>query len=426
MATQEESPSNQRDDDALAGSNRLVELVPGVFGQQQAGWLLTIPTSKGLIQVDTGDEAQASIASIRTTFDDPFYAIVYSHGHPRYNFSARAWVLDNVERFGSAPRIIGHQNVVRRHQRYLDSAGLQNRIIERQFRHPAGSLNDRKLRFMSPTETFSDSLVIDTGDVTMEVLWAPSEIDDSIAAWIEKDRVLYGGPSCIPFFPNVGSPQRPVRDALRWANTLDKLASYPAETLILEFGPIIKGAEKIQDFLASTSAALRWCQDTVVRLMNEGYNSHEIVNMVEFPPEIFDRPWLAEGYTSHRHVLRDIYRGQFGWWEDQNPTSLNPAHPAEVATQIRAAIGDASTVLAHAIKLAEQGDLQLSLHVLDLIAMTNGDDDISIQARTLKAKLCRDISNAEPSYVSQSLYKNGADELDRKNKSLLASDEAAS
>ncbi len=31
-----------RADDALAGSNLLVDLAPGIFGQQQAGWLVTI------------------------------------------------------------------------------------------------------------------------------------------------------------------------------------------------------------------------------------------------------------------------------------------------------------------------------------------------------------------------------------------------
>ncbi len=417
MTVNDEATDDQpdRSGDALAGSNELVEIAPGIFGQEQAGWLLTIPTNDGLIQVDTGDDAVASIASIRARFDQPFAVIAFSHGHPRYNLSAREWVLHNVEQFGRAPRVIGHENVVRRQQRYVDSAGLQNRIIERQFRYPKGSLDGRELEFMSPTETFAASLTIDTGDRTIDLVWAPSETDDAIAAWIPDHRVLYGGASCIPFFPNVGSPQRSCRDALRWANTLDRLASYPAETLIVEFGPTIEGADTIQEYLQSTSAALRWCHETVVGLMNEGYNSHEIINMVEFPAEIFDRPWLVEGYTSRQHVLRDIYRGQFGWWEDQNPTSLNPAHPAEVAAETRAAIGDPAAVVAHARTLAGRGEVQLARHVVDLIALGAGLDESTIEARTLKAELCRKAADSTTSYVTQSLYLNGADELDRAN-----------
>jgi len=58
-----------RDGDALAGSIDISEVAPGIFGQQQAGWLLTIPSDDGLIQIDTGDDADASIASIRARFD---------------------------------------------------------------------------------------------------------------------------------------------------------------------------------------------------------------------------------------------------------------------------------------------------------------------------------------------------------------------
>ncbi|MCP3938218.1 MAG: alkyl sulfatase [Actinomycetia bacterium] len=424
MTVNEETTGDaqDRDGDLLAGSNELVEVAPGIFGQQQAGWLLTIPTDDGLVQIDTGDDASASIASIRRRFDQPFCVIAFSHGHPRYNFSARRWVLHNVEQFGRSPRVVGHENVVRRQQRYVDSAGLQNRIIERQFRYPKGSLDGRQLEFMSPTETFSSSLRINSGEQTIDLLWAPSETDDAIAAWFPDQRVMYGGAACIPFFPNVGSPQRSCRDALRWANTLDRLATYPAETLILEFGPPIEGTSAIQEYLQSTGAALRWCHETVIGLMNQGYNSHEIINMVEFPGEIFDRPWLAEGYTSRQHVLRDVYRGQFGWWEDQNPTSLNPAHPAEVAAEVRAAIGDPGAVLAHARSLAGRGQVQLALHVVDLVALGAGFDEVTIEARALKVELCRAAADSTTSYVTQSLYLNGADELERTNSATTEPD----
>ncbi len=404
-----------RSGDALAGSSALVELAPGVYGQPQAGWLVTITTGAGLVQIDCGDQAAASMAAIRQRLDDPLHAIVFSHGHQRYNLSAREWVLAAVQRDGRVPRVIAHENVIRRQQRYLESQGLQNRVIERQFRYPRGTFDGRTFEFMAPTETFASSLTIDTPDRTIDVLWAPSETDDAVAVWLREDRILYGGPACIPFLPNVGSPQRPLRDPVRWADTLDRLATYPAEMLIREFGPPLHGREAIEEFLTSTSAALRWCHTTVVDLMNQGYNSHEIVNMVEYPAEIFDKPWLADGYTSRAHVLRDVYRSQFGWWEDQNPTSLNPAHPADVAREVRAAIADPAAVVAHARALAERGEVRVALHVIDLLALGTGSDEITTEARALKAELCRQAAALDTSYVSQSLYLNGADELDRAN-----------
>lgn len=404
-----------RSGDALSGSTQLVELAPGIFGQPQAGWLVTITTRAGLVQIDCGDQATASMAAIRERLDDPFHAIVFSHGHQRYNLAAREWVLAAVQRDGCVPRVIAHENVIRRQRRYVESQGLQNRIIERQFRYPRGTFDGRTFEFMQPTETFTSSLTIETPDRTLDVVWAPSETDDAVAVWLREDRILYGGPACIPFLPNVGSPQRPLRDPVRWADTLDRLASYPSELLIREFGPPLEGRDAIQEYLVSTSAALRWCHTTVVDLMNQGYNSHEIVNMVEYPAEIFDKPWLADGYTSRAHVLRDVYRSQFGWWEDQNPTSLNPAHPTDVARELRTAIIEPRAVLDHPRMLADRGDVRLALHVVDLLALDAGGDDVTVEARTLKAEMCRQAAELDTSYVSQSLYLNGADELERAN-----------
>ncbi len=402
-----------RSDDALAGSNLLVELGPGIVGQQQAGWLVTIETHDGLVQIDTGDQAQRSLAAIRTRTDAPFTDIVFSHGHQRYNLACRDWVIDCVRTHGRAPRVIAHENVPRRQRRYQRSNGLQNRLLERQFRYAPGSLGDRQFPFTTPTHTFRDRFTIDTPGRTLDVLHAPSETDDAVAVWMREDRILYGGPACIPFFPNVGSPQRPVRDPLRWADTLDRLAALPAELLIREFGEPVEGREQIADYLGTTATALRWCHDTVVDLMNEGHNVAEIVNMVTFPPEVFDRPWLQEGYTSLEHVLRDVYRTQFGWWEDLNPTSLHPAHPTDVAREVRAAITDPQAVLDRARSLADDGRLRLALHVVDLLALDQGDDPVVVEARRLKAGLCRRAAAANPSYVTQSLYLNAADALER-------------
>lgn len=420
----EELTDLDRTDDALAGSNAVVDLGPGIFGQEQAGWLVTIETAEGLVQIDTGDQAPASLAAIRGRTDAPFTHIVFSHGHQRYNLGCRDWVAASVAESGRIPAVVAHANVPRRQRRYLESNGLQNRLLERQFRYPPGSLEGRVFPFTTPTHVFDDHFLIETPGRTIDVLWAPSETDDAVAVWLAEDRILYGGPACIPFFPNVGSPQRPLRDPVRWADTLARLRGLGAEVLIREFGPPVEGPADVDEYLTSTETALRWCHDTVVGLMNEGHNVAEIVNLVEPPPELFDKPWLAEGYTSIEHVLRDVYRSQFGWWEDLNPTSLHPAHPAAVARELRAAITDPEAVLDRVRALREAGDLRLALHVVDLLALADGDTPEVVEARRLKADLCRKAAFANPSYVTQSLYLHGADELDRANEAVGAGPDA--
>ncbi len=59
--------------------------------------------------------------------------------------------------------------------------------------------------------------------------------------------------------------------------------------------------------------------------------------------------------------------------------------------------------------------MRLALHVVDLLALDAGGDDVTVEARTLKAEMCRQAAELDTSYVSQSLYLNGADELERAN-----------
>lgn len=402
--------------DALRGDHKTHQFADGIFGQEQAGWLITIETDLGLVQIDTGDDATNSLEIIRSRTSDPFYAIVFSHGHQRYNLSCREWVLDSINSHGHVPRVIGHANVPRRQKRYLETNGLQNTLLERQFRYPLGSLKGRKFPFFPPTETFDHEMTIATPGRTLRIIHSPSETDDAVSVWIPEEKILYAGPAVIPFLPNVGSPQRPLRDPIRWANTLDELAKYPSELMIREFGQPVSGRENIDLVLRSTARALRWCHDQVVVLMNDGHNIQEIVNMITPDPELFDYPWLAEGYTAIEHIFQDVYRSQFGWWTDLNPTSLHPAHPADVAREIRAAITDPEAVLARVRHLAETNEVKLALHVVDLLALGDGQDDVTREARTLKAELCtRAASEITRSYVSQSLLLNGATEMERLN-----------
>jgi uncharacterized sulfatase len=63
--------------------------------------------------------------------------------------------------------------------------------------------------------------------------------------------------------------------------------------------------------------------------------------------------------------------------------------------------------------LAAEGQVHLALHVVDLLALGDGDEPVVVEARRLKAELCRAAAMANASYVTQSLYLHGADELER-------------
>ena len=102
-------------------------------------------------------------------------------------------------------------------------------------------------------------------------------------------------------------------------------------------------------------------------------------------------------------IARDIFRSETGWW-DRNPTNLHPATPDASGRAILSAIADKGAVLARAQELLDAGEPQLALHVIDLLALAPGDTAEVIDARKLKARLCRILAEEAPSFVSQSLY----------------------
>jgi len=369
------------------------------------GNALSVETDAGVVQLDTGNsrgKAREMLRALREITDAPVHAIVYSHGHLGYNDGVTTWLEDAEQRGDPAPRLIAHENLVRRWQRYRETEELQKLFIELQFRAPIGSV-DRPLKMTMPVETFRDSLTIGQAGREVELLWAPSETDDTIVLWLQDVKLLYGSAAITFSIPNVGTPLRTLRDPIRWADTLDRLAALDPEIVVMEFGPPIQGREQIQRVLQSTATALRWLRREVVERMNRGMNVVEILHDIEYDPEILDLPWMRPVYGYPEYIVRDIFRSESGWW-DRNPTHLHPAHPDAAGAAILSAISDRAAVLERARTLATEGQPQLALHVIDVLALAPGDDPDVVAARKLKAELCRTLAAETPSFVSQSLY----------------------
>jgi uncharacterized sulfatase len=215
----------------------------------------------------------------------------------------------------------------------------------------------------------------------------------------------------IDSIPNVGTPFRTMRDAVRWADTLDRLAGLGAELALREFGPPIVGADQVRHVLGHTARALRWLRAEVVQRMNDGMNEREVLASMHYPDELFGVEWMKPTYGDPSYIVRDIYRSENGWW-DRNPTSLHPADPQSAGQAVADAITDKPAVIAHAQALAARGEQQLALHVIDLLATAQGDDPAIAQARQLKAQWLRERSGQVRSYVSRNLYRVCAERIE--------------
>lgn len=391
-------------------------LGPGLVVLPGQGNSLAMETDAGVVVIDASGylHADSMITTLRERTDAPVHAIVYSHGHNGYNASVDVWQRHNEERGDPPIRLVAHENVVSRYARYRETERLQLRMASVQFpgRKPVPlDILGAGLKLHDPTETFTDTMLLVDGSRRVELIWAPSEVDDAVAVWLPDDGLLCGGAATPGFtIPNIGTPLRSQRFTIRWADTLDRLASLGATRLLTEFGPIIEG-DAIGAQLSATSEALRWLRAEVVQRMNDGMDEREILADMSYPDRLFDHPWMRPTYGHPDYIVRDIYREENGWW-DRNPTTLHPAPPGEAAAAVMSAIDNPQAVIDRAKDLAAEGETQLALHVIDLLALGRGDEPEVAEARALKAELCRTRAGEIEPFVSKSCYRSSASLLD--------------
>ncbi|MEJ6720273.1 alkyl sulfatase dimerization domain-containing protein [Ilumatobacter sp.] len=382
-----------------------IEVTRGVWVLPSQGNGFAVETPDGVVVVDTGPGGRKTdqmIAALRALTDSPVIAICYSHGHFGYNFGVPQWLDHNAERGDDAPRLIAHRNLPLRYDRYRETEGYQAILNEMQFPGISARFEPTKV---DPTETFDDHMVL-CESPRIELLWVPSETDCALAMWLPDTRTLFAG-AAVPadFIPNVGTPQRSLRLTGRWADTLDRLIELRPEVLVIEFGAFVTGEDLIAERMTTTAHALRWLRSEVVARLNHGMNDREILADLDYPPEVFDYPWLTHAYGSPDYIVRDLVREESGWW-DRNPTSLHPAAPADVARVTFDAIADPDAVIAQAEALAADGNPQLAMHVIDLVALGPDDEPAVTRARAIKSDLCRERSKQVTPYPSKGLYKS--------------------
>lgn len=414
--TNEGSNDRKAATDILAGQLSGQVLGPGLVVLPGQGNSLAIETDAGVVVLDASGHrhADAMIATLREHTDAPVHAIVYSHGHHGYNAAVDVWQRHNESRGDAPPRLVAHERVVDRYARYRETQQLQLRMASVQFpaRRPVPlDVLAVGLALHDPTETFADHMVLVDGSRRVELIWAPSETDDALAVWLPDDGLLCGGAATPGFtIPNIGTPLRTQRLTSRWADTLDRLRSLGAARLMTEFGPMIEG-DDVAHQLTATAEALRWLRREVVDRMNAGMAEGEILADLTYPAELFDQPWMRPTYGAPDYIVRDIYREENGWW-DRNPTTLHPAPPAAAAAAVVSAIADPQVVLDRARELSDAGETQLALHVVDLLALAEGDEPTLVEARSLKAELSRRRASEVDPFVSKSCYRSSANMIE--------------
>ena len=360
-------------------------------------------TDAGLVLVDTGSFvlAEPTRRRLRDVTKAPVHTAIWTHGHVDHCFGVEGYERDSAQHV----RVIAHEAVARRFERYRLTRGWNQRINQRQFQTAAEFPGE----FRAPDETYQTARTVELGGRRFELRHALGETDDHTWVWVPDAGVVCTGDLFIWASPNCGNPQKVQRYPREWAAALRAMDMLGAEVLCPGHGVPIWGAAAVHRALDDTASFLEDLVEQVVAKMNEGARLDEIVAAVRPRLDLLDRPYLAPIYDEPAFIVRNLYRLYGGWW-DGNPAHLKPPAPAALATELAGLAGGPAALADRARVLAAAGVDALACELVEL-AVAAAPADPAIHAA--RAAIYGDRAKRERSLMARGVYAEAAEQARR-------------
>jgi glyoxylase-like metal-dependent hydrolase (beta-lactamase superfamily II) len=329
---------------------------------------VVVDSGDGLIAFDashmmTGEKV---VKAIKRWSAQPVSHLIYTHGHADHVGGSVAFGAE----YGNMT-VVGHRNVERRLERYVETNDWNVQINARQFGGVKGDFGMGDFPDFIPSNTARPDHIVDDRDTlrigsrTVELHHARGETDDHLWAWMPEEKWMAVGDFVIWNFPNAGNPQKVQRFPIEWAAALREMIAKEPELLLPAHGLPIEGRARIAGVLDDIATALELIVREVVDMMNAGEVLDTIVHSVTIPEDLLSKPYLRPLYDEPEFVVRGVWR-QFGGWWDGAPSRLKPAPDAVLAAELAELAGGAGRLIERAQFVAEQGEFRLACHLADL------------------------------------------------------------
>lgn len=386
------------------------EVTDGVHYLSTFSACTAFETDEGLVLVDSGlRELGPDLAErLREETDAPVHTAIYTHGHVDHVHGLPAFVAAQE----TEPRVVAHENMPTRFDRYEETRAHNEALNARQFGGAAqagddlyGS-EDSPFRWPDypPDTLYSDDLILEVGGRTFEIHHARGETDDHSWVYCPETEVLCPGDFFISMAPNCGNPQKVQRYPWEWADALREMAGEEPRHLCPGHGEqVVDDPEGIQERLLTTADYLDRIVEETLAALADGSPPHvDVVHAVD-PPET-DEPWLREIYDESEFIVRNVVRYYGGWWTGR-PSELKPAPREALASEVADLAGGVDRLVARALDLAEAGDHRLAGHVADY-ALEAAPGDEAVQDAVAEVYEAR-ADDAE-SLMAANLYHSAA------------------
>ena len=384
-------------------NHELSELCSGLAIVEAFSHCIVFATDDGLVSFDSSNEhgGHKCVNAIRRWNSTGFHSLVFTHGHIDHVGGAGAFITDSPD-----ARVIAHENVAARFERYRLTNGYNHVINERQFGQfkrrgydLAGARQFLPIQTPTPDVTYTNRLVFEVGGQRFELRHARGETDDHTWGWIPSLRTICAGDFFIWAFPNAGNPQKAQRYPREWAMALREMVAMEPELFLPAHGLPIEGKERIQFVLESVADALDSLVSQTLSMMNEGARLDDILHSVKVSGEVLEKPWMAPVYDEPEFVVQNIWR-LYGGWYDGNPARLKPASDRAVAVEVARLAGGASALAERALQVMDD-DIRLACHLVELASQAEpGNTDV----HALRAEVYQHRRSGETSLMAKGIF----------------------
>ena len=332
--------------------------------------LVAFETSEGLILVDTGMvEAGATVLEeIRKLTKAPLHTVIFTHGHMDHAFGLKPWL-----EAGEKPRVIAHENVIRRFHTYMRMAPMNININRNQFGIVADiHWPDNEGLFTWPDTIYRDQLTLHIGGEIFELHHAKGETDDATWIWARDRGIVCSGDTYVGMLPHCGNPQKVQRYPEEWADGLEAIASVGAELLLPGHGHPMEGKEEIRRRCLITAEALRVIVKQTLDGLNAGLTHEDIVASIKIPEHLAKEPFVDPLYDRPEFIARNLIRRYGGWWNGFS-SQLLPSKMADQSREIIRLAGGVAPLVERARELIDS-DPALACHLAEWAALGAPED----------------------------------------------------
>ncbi len=203
-----------------------------------------------------------------------------------------------------------------------------------------------------------------------------------------------------------------TRDALIWSRHLTDTLELYGDRMDLAFGSHHWprwGREEAFEYISKQRDMYRFMHDQTVRLMNSGYTSTEISNMLDLPPSLRQEFYNRDYYGTVSHNVRAVYNFYLGYF-DAVPANLNPLAPAVRAEKYVALAGGSAGVMAKAQTAFDTGEYRWVAELLNHLVFADPDNEAD---KNLLADAYEQMGYQAESGPWRNFYLTGAQELRR-------------